>query len=310
MTSNFSCLASALMAALIFGSGLAVHAADPIVEKCLVKLDDDVKLGAREPGVLVVLAVKAGSEVTKGEVIGKIDDSEAQIQVDNARWALTSAIETAKNDVQARYAKVSADVSEKAYQMVIEANKNMAKSVSQTEVDKLYLEWRASLLSAEKAAFDQELAKFDAQMKEAEYNAARLGIDRREIRAEFDGQVVKVYRHQGEWVGPGDPIVRLVRLDSMVVEGAVDRSAYDPHEVQNCEVTLEVEFARGRRERFPGRITFVSPLVRLDGKYIVRAEVANREENGQWLLRDGMTANMQIHLNTSGPAPISVSRAP
>jgi multidrug efflux pump subunit AcrA (membrane-fusion protein) len=310
MVKIFSLSLSLTLAALVAAAGPAVRAADPVVAGCLVKLEGDVKLGAREPGVLVELNVKEGSTVTDGEVIGKIDDSEAQIQRDAAQWALTGAIKTAKNDVQARYAKVSAEVAEKAYEMYTGANKTMAKSVSQVEVDKAYLEWQASMLSAEKAAFDQELAKYEAHMKQAEYNAAKLGLDRRLIRAGFDGQVVKLYRRQGEWVGPGEPILRLVRLDTMLVEGAVDLSAYDPHELQNCEVTVEVEFARGRKEQFNGRIAFVSPLVRLDGKYIVRAEVNNREQNGQWLLRDGMTANMVIHLNTGGAAPLNVSRRP
>ena len=60
--------------------------------------------------------------------------------------------------------------------------------------------------------------------------------------------------------------------------------------------------AHGRKEQVTGRITYVSSLVRLDGRYIVRAEVANRQEHGRWLLRDGMTATMTIHLNTAAPA--------
>ena len=310
MIKAFSRSLSLVVAALVAADATTARASDPVVSGCMVKLEGDVKLGAREPGVLVDLKVKEGSTVAKGEVIGQIDDSEALIKKAASEWALAAAVKTAKNDVQARYAKVSAEVNEKAYEMITGANKAVQKSVSQVEVDKAYLEWQASLLSAEKAAFDQELAKYDAQVKQAELNAAKLGLDRRLIRAEFDGQVVKLYRRQGEWVGPGDPILRLVRLDTMLVEGPIELSAHDPHELQNCEVTVETEFAHGRKERFNGRITFVSPLVRLDGKYIVRAEVSNREQYGQWLLRDGMTANMQIHLNTGGAAPLNVSRRP
>ena len=88
--------------------------------------------------------------------------------------------------------------------------------------------------------------------------------------------------------------MRLVRLDTMLVEGAVEMASYDPHEVMGAEVVVEVEMAHGRKEQFTGKITYVSSLVRLDGRYIVRAEVANREEYGRWILRDGMTATMTI----------------
>ena len=210
--------------------------------------------------------------------------------------------------MQQRYAEVSAEVKEKAYQILLEANRTQTKVVPQMEVDQAFLEWKAAGLSSEKAKLDQELARYEAQGKQADFDAAKLGLANREIIAEFDGIVVKLYRQQGEWVGPSDPVLRLVGLDKMWVEGAVDVSAHDPHELQNCEVTVDVLLARGRKEQLNGRVTYVNPSVRLDGKYVVRAEVTNREEYGQWLLRDGMTANMTIHLNTGGATPIGVSR--
>ena len=55
-------------------------------------------------------------------------------------------------------------------------------------------------------------------------------------------------------------------------------------------------FARGRNETFKGDIVFVDPMVEADGQYLVRALIKNREENGQWLLRPGMDAEMTIQL--------------
>ena len=63
--------------------------------------------------------------------------------------------------------------------------------------------------------------------------------------------------------------------------------------------------AGGRTARFPGQIVFISPLVQAGNKYRVRAEVENHTENGNPLLRPGMTAHMTI---VSGGAPPS-SRA-
>jgi hypothetical protein len=101
-------------------------------------------------------------------------------------------------------------------------------------------------------------------------------------------------------VNPSDPIMEIFRLDTMQVEGAVPQSQYDSHELYGCEVTVEVEMARGRKETVPGRITKVSSIIRGDGMYNVRAEVANREEHGSWMLRDGLPATMTIHLGTGG----------
>jgi multidrug efflux pump subunit AcrA (membrane-fusion protein) len=164
-------------------------------------------------------------------------------------------------------------------------------------------------LAAEKAVKERELVLFEAHTKKAELELAKLALERRSIVAPFDGVVEEIARKQDEWVNPGDPILRLFRLDMMQVEGAVDRKLYDPHELQNCKVTVEVKMARGRTETIEGRITKISSIVRGDDMFGVRAEVPNRQEFGSWLLRDGLPATMRIHLGTGGAAAAGVSRA-
>jgi len=308
-----SILTSATAVLLLLVGGPLLRPAlaeDPTLSGCMVRLDEDIKVPAPEAGVLMQLSVKEGSQVRKDEVIGKIYDDEVQTQKKAAEYALGAAYKSATDDIQYRYALKSADVAKKAYDAMIESNQTAEKAVPEVEVSKGKLEWEAAVLSAEKAQFDQGLAKFEYHKKKAELDAADLAIKRRTILAPFDGEVATIYRHQDEWVSPGDPILRLIRLDTMQVEGALEQSAYDPHEVGGCDVVVEVNMARGRKERFTGRITYVSPLVRLDGRYIVRAEVANRQEHGRWLLRDGMTATMTIRLNTAGAAALDVSRTP
>ena len=308
-----SILSSATEMLLVLAGGPLLQPAlaeDPTLSGCMVRLDEDVKVPAPEAGVLVLLSVKEGSQVRKGEVMGKIYDEEVQMQKKAAEYALGAAYKSATDDIQYRYAQKSADVAKKAYEAMLESNQSAAKSVPEVEVRKGKLEWEAAILSAEKAQFDQGLAKFEYHQKKAERDAAELAIGRRTILAPFDGDVTTIYRHQDEWVSPGDPILRLVRLDTMLVEGALEQSAYDPHEVGGCDVVVEVDMARGRKERFTGRITYVSSLVRIDRRYIVRAEVANRQEHGRWLLRDGMTATMTIRLSTAGADAHDVSRTP
>ena len=78
-----------LVAAMAVGAIAAApaRAADPEIEGCLVMFEEDVELGAREPGVLVQLKVKEGSSVKKGEVLGRIDDRESVIKQNAAKWA-------------------------------------------------------------------------------------------------------------------------------------------------------------------------------------------------------------------------------
>jgi multidrug efflux pump subunit AcrA (membrane-fusion protein) len=277
---------------------------------CLVKTQDDIKLAGKEAGVLVQLSVKEGSQVKAGEVIGKIDDSQPQMQREAAEYGYKGAYKKWKDDVEIRYSKAASDVAEADYDQLLDTNRRAEKAVPEVEIRKAKLDWGRSVLAIEKAQHDQELAMYDAYSKQAELKAAQLAIDRRVLRAPFDGEVVAINRHQEEWVGMGDWIARLERLDAMYVDGALDRMLYDPQEVVNCNVTIEVEMARGRKEQAEGRITYVSSEVRGDGKYQVRAEVSNRQDHGRWLLADGMKATMTIHLGAGGAPALDVSRRP
>jgi multidrug efflux pump subunit AcrA (membrane-fusion protein) len=288
---------------------LPADAADLALPACVVKHVDDVQLPAMEAGALVQLSVKEGSQVREGDVIGKIYDSEAQMQRKAAESDYAAAVQRWKNDVPVRYAEAAAEVAKKDWEMMLESNKLSAKAVPEIEVIKKELEWKVTKLQIEKAQDDQVLAKYDAYAKQAQRDAANLALERRTIRALFDGEVVELLRHQGEWVNPGDPILRLVSLETMWVDGFVEQAKYDPHEIQDCSVTVEIEMARDRKEQASGRISYVSSLIDMRGRYLVRAEVSNRQEYGRWLLRHGMTAAMTIHLNTDSAGAVDVSRA-
>jgi len=55
--------------------------------------------------------------------------------------------------------------------------------VAQVDIRKAKLDWDHFVLAIEKAFHDQELAKFEALTKQAEFDAAELAIKRRTIVA-------------------------------------------------------------------------------------------------------------------------------
>jgi multidrug efflux pump subunit AcrA (membrane-fusion protein) len=280
---------------------------DPVVPG-LVKVADSIKLPGKEPGVLVQLAVKEGDHVKEGQVIGKIDDSEPQMQLKAAKAAYAAAYNKWKDDVEIRYSKAAADVAKAEYETLVQSNRLAEKAVPESDLRKAKLEWDKSILGGEKSIHDQELAKYEALSKQAESDAAQLAIERRVVKAPFDGVVEEIKRHQDEWVQPGDTILHLLRMDVLHVEGDIEAAKHDPHEIQGCEVAVDVEMARGRKASFKGRIIKVSSIIQAHGVFHVRAEIINQQDHGNWLLRDGMPAVMAIHLGTGGGAP-AVSRA-
>jgi multidrug resistance efflux pump len=134
-------------------------------------------------------------------------------------------------------------------------------------------------------------------MKAGEVKLADLSIQRRQIVAPFDGVVVDVYKHIGEWVALGDPVLRVVRMDKLKVEGFVSSSQYNPADIQGHAVSVRVKLERDREEEFRGKIVFVSPLVEPNGDYRVHAEVENRMDGNLYVLRPGLRPDMIIYVN-------------
>lgn len=272
------------------------------VDHCMVSLEPisgQSQVPAQEAGVLKEIRVREGQQVRAGDLLAQIDDAQAQQQLNNARAEFRAADVKAKNDIELRYAKKAADVGEFTYLKQKQSADKVPGAVTEVDLQKYKLDWEKSMLQIEQAQKSQILDAYTAEAKKAEAALAEESVRRRRILAPIDGVVQQIDRSLGEWVKPGDSVLRLMHMDQLTVEGSLKYSDYEAGEVANQPVTVDVELARGRKAQFSGKIVFVDPEV-LAGSYKVRADVENRKENGQWLLRPGAHATMTIQLAGQG----------
>ncbi len=266
------------------------------IKDCQVDLDEKAEVPAQEAGVLLQLPVKEGQYVKKNEMLATIDNLLALKDRDVAKYKLNVAEEQAASKINVEYTTAAAAVAEAVYLRDVDANNKMQGSVPQALVQQHLLEHRSATLSIKKSEMELRIAGLQAKVSEAELAQAAEKVERRLIKSPLSGQVQKIYRHVGEWVQAGEPVVHVVQVGSLRVQGTLNISEYAPQEVMGRPVTVKVVFARGRTETFNGDVVFVDPMVELGGNYLVRALIKNREENGQWLLRPGMEAEMTIQL--------------
>ena len=281
---------------------------NPLLEPAYIRVKDEAKIPAVEQGVLTDLLVREGMRVKKDEQVAQIDDREAKATVEVTRNAEKAAIRRYEQDIEERYAEAASKVAEADYRKDLDANRIKPGAVPESEMERKKLDWKRATLQIEKAQNDQLLAGYDAKTKRAERQAAEMALDWRTIRAPFDGDVVKTYVHQSEWVNPGDPILKLMRFDTLYVEGFVKAAEYDRWEVMGKPVTVEVTKARGKKASVAGKIVHVAQMLEHGGIYTVRAEVANELVNDSWLLQPGGVARMTIHLDGTAQAINNVSR--
>src|SRR5581483_10641203 len=105
------------------------------------------------------------------------------------------------------------------YRAHFEANTKAKGSTPEAEMKKLLLQWRKGELETDKAKLELDVAKLTAKAKGAAVESADDDIRRRRVESTIDAMVVEVHRHECEWVNPGDPILRIVRMNKLWVEG-------------------------------------------------------------------------------------------
>ena len=115
-------------------------------------------------------------------------------------------------------------------------------------------------MALRQAQHELEVAKVTAQLKQVEFDFACRHVERRKITAPFNGVVVEVNRRRGEWVEPGNRVLRLVRLDRLRAEGFLDAQQARP-ELAGRRVTLTVDPSEKVPQPVTGKIVFVSPEV-------------------------------------------------
>ncbi|MFV1966110.1 MAG: HlyD family secretion protein [Pirellulaceae bacterium] len=276
------------------------------VSQCVVMLIDEVEVPARETGVLKKLALEDGTPVKEGlvvhkdQILGKLDDADALARRKAAGLDHEVAIaeeKKAQASIKAADATVLVPEAEVVDSEAI--NKKAPGAIPPTQIRRQRLTKDRSETEATVAQRDAESAALTIQLREAQVEIASLSLNRHRIESPLDGVVVQMHKHVGEWVNPGDPILRIVHLDELRVEGFMSIRTKLPEEVEGRPVTIQVRLRDDMPAlEYPSVVSFVSPLVEATGVYRVWAEVDTSETPaGQPRLRPGMKAEMLIYVD-------------
>lgn len=138
--------------------------------------------------------------------------------------------------------------------------------------------------------FDYDTRKTDRDRAVAEARSVRLFIEKKTIRAPFSGRIGIRQVDLGEYLQPGDPIVRLEALDQMLVDFPVPQRSMGLL-YTGQPLVIRVDAWPGRE--FDGTITAIAPQVRSHTRDL-RLEGLIDNEAGQLL--PGMFVEVEIQL--------------
>ena len=211
-----------------------------------VKATVSPKISGRIGEVLV----DQGDRVSAGDVLVRLDDEELQQQVAIAQAnveAARAAIERLKTDkTRANAVFEQAQKSHDRVQALIGQN-----AVSQDDVDKAIEALAIAVvgISRAEAAITEGQKELISAEKTLEYHRARLQDT--EIRAPFDGLIVKRHREPGDVVVPGSSMLTLIATEELWISAWVDET--EMSRVQQDEVA-RVLFRSEPDRSYPGTV--------------------------------------------------------
>ncbi len=237
--------------------GVAVSGALRAVNSAVVK--------ARVPGELQGLLVREGDVVKAGQVLGRVEASELQLRVNQARE-------------QAQSAKAQVDVAQRQFD-------NNKALVDQSFISKTALDTSLANLNAAQSTYNAAKSATDVAAKSAADAA---------LRAPISGQVAQRMAQNGERVSVDTRIVEIVDLSRLELDASL--SALEASQAQvGQSAQLQVE---GLSQSIPAKIARINPSAQAGSRgVLVYLSIDNSAPSGGQPLRQGLFAQGVLGLS-------------
>lgn len=187
---------------------------------------NDSRISAETSGRIQVLQVRVGDRVNAGDLLGELDCRDNQLRLRQAGAAVTVA--------QAQLTLANRQ---------IERTRSLHKDRNISE--ELYNQREA----------DQKSARANLTSATAAREEADVAVARCRITAPFDGIVLERLASEGEWITPGQPLVRLLDSERLEVSAQIPSDRVESL-IQGSGYTLDAN-----RERYALTLRHLLPVV-------------------------------------------------
>ena len=241
--------------------------------------------------------IREGLQVKAGQILGVQDDRTSLAALEIAVGKRKIAEAEANKKVEVLFAQRGAEAAQTRVDMFNRVNAKTPRAISELEVLEAELESRKAVASLELAKYNLDVVKkTELELQDAEVAAAEVALERQQLIAPFDGTIIEIMRTQGEWLREGDPVMRIVQLDTVELHGHADYRLYSRTMLQNRLVTVNMTDPAGQQHQFAGRVSFIPPIIGTRGLEL-HIEVLNKQADGHWQLFPGMLIDAVIHLD-------------
>ncbi len=231
------------------------------------KSANEANLSFRSSGLLISFPIKAGQKVNRGQLLGSLDDKDAQLAYQQAKASLEN------NRVQLKNT---------------ESNLRRIKD--------LYLANNATLSDYEQAKSQYASAKANYESAEKSLELKQSQLEYLKIYAPADGTVAVTNVKENEVVQAGSPVVVLYFGDELEVEAGVAESYIS---MLSKDDPVNIRFTAKENMVFDGEITEIGLAKTGAGVYPVTVTVMNITSD----IRAGMPAEVTFSFTAGSGEP-------
>ena len=308
---------------LLVEQGSEVRAGDLLAE--LDQEDAQLALKLAEQELQAATQKRASSRLSQ---VATAAVQEAERQAEQAALDADQARQSADDPSAVRLAEAKLAEATAALQLADASRKASARSVSEREFLALSSQREQAAIAVQQAQHEKALAAIkarslakateqqqaavarlkllletargteDAETQQLEVlrttvEIARQKVQRRRLIAPFDGIITERRKAAGEWLEPGEPVLRLIQTRRLLIDGVVSISESQQLQPgQTAAVRIPVATSNpGPQETVTAKLIFVSPEVdALNDAVRIRAEV---QQPPHWL-RPGAQVLLEI----------------
>jgi len=208
-------------------------------------------VSARIAERLMEVLADQGGRVKAGQVLARLDDAESKLQVAMAEATLAAVKQTAER-VRADLARSEAVLTQALLHHERMTGLVATRSVSQSDVDKAAEALRVA--EADLKRSHAAIAEAEGQIVVAEksllFRKEQLAFT--EIKAPYDGLIIRRDRDAGEMLVPGASLMQIISLDEIWVSAWIDETAMPG---LRAEQPARIVFRSAPDQSFPGTVS-------------------------------------------------------
>jgi membrane fusion protein (multidrug efflux system) len=209
----------------------------------VLTVEHEVDVRAQREGTVLQVAAEEGRHVRSGDVLGKLDDRQLQIELEKARADLL----VAQNNVKYKEAENQAkEANLKRQQLMRAAGLNSDADLEQAQFE------------AKATEYDADSYHALVKSNQAQIHSLQIELEQTEFRAPFSGVVVRRYIREGQLVAKDDPGFRVSQLAPLQVHFQVPESAAGRPQVG---ASVSLAMPADPSHSYSARIVKVSPTV-------------------------------------------------